>query len=368
MKKILILANHDVGLYNFRMELIERLISEGFEVHFSVPVGSKVPLIEALGAKFYPVSLNRRGKNPVQDWSLFRYYMGLIRRIRPVAVLTYTAKPNIYGGLACAMLRVKQLANITGLGSELHGNGKVAVLLRWLYRIGLGGAKTVFFQNEWDLSYFTGNGLVAQQEAVVLPGSGVNLDRFAPRPGKGFSPAGQARFLFISRIMQDKGIEEFLDAVLSVKRAYPDSCFAILGFYEGDTYQSRIQDLLRDGILESVFFSEDTRVQMADADCVVHPSWHEGMSNVLLEAAASGIPVICSDIPGCQEAVIDGVSGLLHQVRRQESLEDAMKRFIVLSAVEKQAMGLAGRRHAEARFDRQKVVEAYVSRLRELGC
>lgn len=364
MDKILILANHDVGLYNFRLELIQLLIQEGYEVHFSVPMGSKVSLIVETGAIHHPTVMNRRGKNPVQDLGLLWHYIGLIKRIRPAAVLTYTAKPNIYGGMACAMLRVKQLANITGLGSELHGNGKAAVLLRRLYRTGLRQAKTVFFQNERDLAYFTEHGLLAGQEAVVLPGSGVNLDRFALFPGKAFSPAGRARFLFISRIMQDKGIEEFLGAACSIKRAYPDSRFTILGFFEGEAFRSRIQELLGDGVLEAVLFSEDTRVQMTQADCVVHPSWHEGMSNVLLEAAASGLPVICSDIPGCHEAVVDGASGLLHPVKSEEALAACMMRYIAYPAAEKQAMGLAGRRHMEALFDRQVVIECYMKRLR----
>lgn len=363
MKKILILANHDVGLYNFRMELIERLIREGFEVHFSVPDGSKVSLIEAVGAVFHPTSLNRRGKNPLQDLGLLWFYVRLIRHIRPGVVLTYTAKPNIYGGMACKMLRVPQLANITGLGSELHGNGKAAVLLRHLYRVGLKRAKTVFFQNVRDRDYFTENRLLFNQDTVVLPGSGVNLERFNPLEEKTFSSAGKASFLFISRIMKDKGIEEFLDAACRVKAEYPACTFTILGFHEGDTYKVRIEKLLEEGVLKSVSFSEDTRLQMADADCVVLPSWHEGMSNVLLEASASGLPIITNDIPGCREAVVEGVSGLLCVAKDTASLVDNLERFVRLSSEEKETMGEAGRRLMEERFDRNRVIEAYVEHI-----
>lgn len=392
MRKILILANHDVGLYNFRAELVERLIHEGFDVHFSVPFGNKVPLLEEIGAIWHPVAMNRRGKNPAQDLKLLRYYFLLIRKVRPIIVLTYTAKPNIYGGLACQIAGVPQLANITGLGSELHGNGKAAKLIRWLYRVGLKKAKGIFFQNEANRAYFVENGLVSKdmlrrsckkvsdnheklpgfdaqrktqnaQRLITLPGSGVNTDRFKPCTDKSFSDTGTARFLFISRIMQDKGIGEFLAAAENVKAQYPGCSFQILGFYESDAYKVQIESLLKRGVLDGVSFSEDTRIEMAKADCVVLPSWHEGMSNVLLEAAASGLPIITSDIPGCREAVIDDVSGYLCNKKDIGSLTAQMIRFVSLDSEAKSLMGQAGRQLMLARFDRNIVIEAYISEL-----
>lgn len=373
MKKILILANHDMGLYNFRFELIQHLIQQGFEVHFSVPVGSKVPLLEGLSAIYHPTEMNRRGKNLFQDISLFTFYLKLIRSLKPVVILSYTAKPNIYGGIASSVLGVPQLANITGLGSELQGNGKSANLLRYLYRIGLRKTRAVFFQNSSNMKYFMEHGLLNAkpltkntQRPVTLPGSGVNTDRFKPLEGKVFSDTGSARFLFISRIMQDKGIEEFIAAAKSVKVQYPACQFDILGFYESDTYRKEIESLQKQGVIHSVMLSEDTRIQMADADCVVLPSYHEGMSNVLLEAASSGLSVIATDIPGCREAVLDGVSGYLCVKKDAESLGQQMVRLISRSADEKCAMGLAGRKLMVEQFDRRVVIAAYMREIQEI--
>lgn len=366
MKSVLILANHDVGLYNFRAELIERLIREGIDVRFSVPFGEKVILLEQLGAVYHPVELNRRGKNPLQDLRLLAYYLKLIRSVKPCAVLTYTAKPNIYGGLACRMMDVPQLANITGLGSELQQNGGTAKLLRFLYWVGLHKAQRVFFQNETNHWYFLSHGLANASQAAILPGSGVNTERYRLLKGKTFSDTGSARFLYISRIMRDKGIKELLTAAVGIKAQHPETRFELLGFYESDEYRSEIESLQNQGIIDAVTFSSDTRIQMRDADCVVLPSYHEGMSNVLLEAAASGIPVITTDIPGCREAVVDGLSGYLCNVKDAEDLQAKMEQFIGLTAEEKAAMGIAGRKLMVERFDRNIVIDAYLQSIHEV--
>ncbi len=373
MKSVLILANHDVGLYNFRAELIEQLIQQGFDVHFSVPFGEKVHLIEKMGAIYHPAVINRRGRNPLQDLALFFHYLGLIRSLRPSAVLTYTAKANIYGGMACRITGVSQLANITGLGSELSRDGRVASLLRWLYRVGLSKSHTIFFQNESNKLYFLQRGLInaratgaGRPQVMVLPGSGVDVERFRPDPHKEFSDIGKARFLFISRIMKDKGIEEFLDASEKVKRLFPESQMDILGFYESEEYRKRVETLQAQGVIGDVIFSDDTRVEMHQADCVVLPSYHEGMSNVLLEAAASGLPIITSDIPGCREAVIDGCSGYLSEVRDANQLQDRMIRIIHQNSAAKQAMGTAGRKWMMEKFDRNQVIDAYMKCLENI--
>lgn len=373
MKKILILANHDMGLYNFRIELIERLILEGYDVHFSVPIGEKVPLIEKTGSVYHPTRINRRGKNVVQDGLLLLFYLRLIRSLKPAIVLTYTAKPNIYGGFACQVTGAAQLANITGLGSELQEKGKAEGLLRRLYRTGLRRAKVVFFQNDANLAYFREHNLLnthqmadKTQQHVVLPGSGVNLDKYKPCEGKQFETQGVARFLFVGRIMKDKGIEEFLTAAKQIRKEFPLARFDILGFYEADEYKEQIEALIAGGIINSAALSEDTRVQMGNADCVVLPSWHEGMSNVLLEAAASGLPVITVNIPGCREAVIDGVTGYLCKPRDADHLSRQMKRFILHDAYEKQQMGSAGRQLMLERFDRNVVIRAYLACIEDI--
>lgn len=373
MVKILILANHDIGLYNFRAELLQRLIDEGYSVHFSVPSGKRVPLIEAMGAVYHKTRINRRGKNPFQDMALLACYLKLIIHLRPAAVLTYTAKPNTYGGIACRLTRVPHLANITGLGSELHRKGYMARIMGWLYRVSLRTTRVIFFQNNSDLEYFIDQKIINQNISLnnspklhVLPGSGVNLERFTPDPAKQFSDTGMARFLFIGRIMKDKGIAEFLEAVEVIKSRYPSTQFEILGFYESEAFKFQIESMQNQGLIQSVILSEDIRRQLKTTDCVVLPSHHEGMSNVILEAASSGVPVITTDIPGCREAIINGETGYLCVARNAGHLAEQMERFINLDSDSKRALGRGGRVLMEERFNRKIVIDAYLRELTSL--
>lgn len=364
MKKILIIGNNDVGLYNFRSELILRLIAGGLEVHFTVPYGEKVELIKDMGAIYYPIDLNRRGTSMKEDFQSMCEYKKLITAVCPAVILTYTIKPNIYAGLAARGLKIPCIATVTGLGTALQGGGFKTNLLKKLYKWGIRRNQHVFFQNELNKSFFMENGMVQKDRIVVVPGSGVNTVHFTP-PTITAGKSG-VRFLYIARVMRDKGIEEYLLAAQNVKREHPNAIFQILGYYDEDCYREQVEKLVRDGIIEYLGVSNDTRIQMAQADCIVLPSYHEGMSNVLLEGASFGLPLITTNINGCKEAVDDGTTGYLCQPKDVESLTAAMERFLSQTPEERKAMGLQGREKMLREFDRQIVIHQYMDRIEAL--
>ncbi|MCC8104209.1 MAG: glycosyltransferase family 4 protein [Clostridiales bacterium] len=358
-KKILILANSDGGLYRFRGMLIEALLKLGYEIHISVPDGECIPLFTDMGCRFIDTPVDRRGLNPKTDMALLRMYVGIVSRVEPDLVITYTIKPNIYGGIVCRRRGIPCAANITGMGAVFQKRGPLRAFVTLLYRAALKNAKVVFFENGEDRKTFERRGICTGEQSHVLHGAGVDLAYFqyAAYP----ADDGPVHFLFAGRVMKEKGMDEMFEAMRRLRASGEDCVLDVLGDYEED-YSSAIRQHERDGWLNYYGYQKDVRPFIRRAHCFVLPSWHEGMANVNLECAASGRPVITSDIPGCREAVVDGVSGLLCESKNADSLYAAMKRFLGLSRGEKEAMGKAGRRHAEAEFDKRKVVEE------TLGC
>lgn len=358
---VLILGNSDSGLYDFRKELLEALLQNGYEVHVSVPDTGYVQRLEALGCIYIPTQMERRGMNPMKDFKLFRFYMHLLGKIRPAAVLTYTIKPNIYGGLACRLKGYPYLVNITGLGTALEHGGLLQKMLVLLYRTALKKAKCVFFQNERNLNFMKEKGCIGKRAVTrIIPGSGVNLEAHEPMP---YIKNEEVHFLSIMRIMKDKGIEELMEAAEAIHEEYPHAMFDLLGGYEEETkniYEPRLEDLQRRGIIQYYGYRDDVPVFLEKCQALVNPSYSEGMSNVLLEAAATGRPVLASDIAGCRETFENGVGGFTFQVKDADSLKEALKKFLALSDEEKEAMGKAARAYVETRFDRKQVVDIYL--------
>ncbi|HSK67851.1 MAG TPA: glycosyltransferase family 4 protein [Candidatus Limnocylindria bacterium] len=361
--RVLVLANNDVGLWRFRRELLEALVGAGHEVHVSLPQGRLVPEITGLGCRFIPTEVDRRGMNPLKDLRLLARYRGMLREVRPGAVLTYTVKPNVYGGLAARMLGVPQVANVTGLGTAVEGGGPLGRLVLLLYRVGLARARRVFFQNRRDMEFLQGKGAVRAPSALV-PGSGVNLRAHSPMP---YPDAGDGvRFLFIGRLMRSKGVEELLAAFREVKARHPDASLTLIGEPdEGDGQRFRDMDARGEAIY--LGYRPDIHEQIARSHCVVLPSWHEGMANTLLEAAATARPVIASRVPGCLETFDEGVTGLGCGAKDAPGLRDAMLAFIAMPQADRARMGEAGRRKMEAEFDRGIVVDAYLREIDSIG-
>lgn len=359
-KKVLFLVNHDVVIYNFRLELVERLINEGYEVHISTPIGDHTSELKSLGAHIHEISFDRHGMNPSDELKIIRCYIKLMKNIRPSIVLTYTIKCNIYGGIASKIFNIPFCANITGLGTAIGGGGKKEEVILKLYRIGLKGAQKVFFQNKSNRDYMVKKGLVSSPY-TVLPGSGVNLKRHCYEP---YPTEDDAIIIsYIGRIMKDKGIDELLEAAIKIKRKFPKVCFRLIGFFD-DEYEDRIKQVVSQGIIEYIPQQRDIHPWIAKSHAIIMPSYHEGMNNVLLEAAATGRPVLASKIAGCEETFVEGVSGLGFEPHSSKSIVASVRKFMKLSFDEKETMGKNGREKMIREFDRSIVVDEYMKEVK----
>ena len=353
MKKILILTNHSFMLWQFRRELIAALMEQGNSIVIGTPFGDRMEDFRNLGIKMIDTPLHRRGINPVEDAGLLIRYFRILRSEKPDLVITYSIKPNIYAGIACRMLGIPYCANVQGLGTAFQKKS-IAALVTFLYRTALKRAKTVFFENTANAELFAQKGIVPAQKQCVLNGAGINLEFYPTQPYPETEPV---HFLYLGRLMKEKGIGELFDAAKQLHEEGLSFHLDLVGFYE-DEYREAAARLEQLGIATFHGFQPDPRPYYGASHCVVLPSYHEGMSNVLLEAAATGRPVITSDIPGCREAVIPGETGLLCKAQDTKSLQNAMKQFLSLPLSQQAQMGRAGHDYIESRFDKKSVVEA----------
>ena len=361
---VLILANSAPGLLSFRQEVVQALLRNNCKVVVSVPNDSACKEIEQMGCNVIPTIIERHGKNPLKDIRLMRFYQQLIDKVSPNCVLTYTIKPNIYGGMAAVSRKVSYIVNITGLGTAVEHSGILQCITLLLYRFALRRVNCVFFQNEANRSFFAKYHIGIGKHRLI-PGSGVNLSYFVPFPYP--QENEPIRFNFISRLMKQKGIEEYFAVARYFRGQRDDVEFHVLGGCE-ENYIGELEQLQREGIIIYHGQQKDVRPFIGQSQCLIHPTYYpEGMSNVILESAASARPVIATCRPGCMEAVDDGVTGFLFPERDTEALIDCVKRFLALSNDERKRMGLAARRKMEREFDRQMVVDAYVDEITKIG-
>lgn len=357
--RILILSNSFVGLYSFRKEVIQRFRDLGWDIYISSPIKdmeSKVVWFKNIGCHIIDTRFDRQGINPFSDIKLMMYYRRLIKQVKADFVLSYTIKPNLYGGLAAAFCKVPQIANVTGLGAAVEYPGLLQKITILLYRICLRKTHLVFFQNEANRQFCLQHDMVKGKNRL-LPGSGVNLSYHALKPyPKEDEPV---RFLFISRIRREKGIDEFLAAAEVIRKENQKTEFHILGECEGD-YEERLQNMTKNDIVVYHGAQSDVRPFIERAACLIHPSFYpEGMSNVMLEACATGRPVISTDRPGCGEIIDDGKTGLIVRQKDADDLIAKIRNFLSLPYYERKEMGLAARKKVEREFDRSIVVRAY---------
>jgi len=351
------LVNRDFVLYNFRFELVERLLQEKYEVYICLPYGDKVDLMVRAGCKFIPVEIDKRGTNPVKDFFLINAYRKIFREYKPDMILMYTTKVDIYGGIVAGKLGIPYLMNISGLGTALEYKSLLQKMMLVLYKMAAKNAKCVFFQNEENQKFFHIHRLYGGKEKL-LPGSGVNLDkwRWMEYPDE----SGGIHFLFIARVIKEKGIEEYLAMAKKIKGEYPYTVFHVLGPCDGD-YKEILRKYEELGIIYYHGMVQDTREYLKFAHCTVHPSYYpEGMSNVCLESASCGRAVITTNRSGCRETVEDGVTGYIVEEKNTEQLIDTVRRFILLDFEQRKNMGFMGRKKMEAEFDRQIVVGEYL--------
>lgn len=362
--KVLILANYMMGLMSFRRELLIALRENGYDVVVSAPYDKKYDgQLEAMGCRFVETNVDRRGINPIKDMSLVMAYRKLMKKERPDVVLSYTIKPNLYGGLACQLAGIPQIVNITGLGTAVENPGMLQKVIIGMYKVCMRKIQVMFFQNTANKNFCKDHRMISGR-AELLPGSGVNLDRFTFEP----MPEGDVViFIAIGRAMTQKGTGEYLDMAEKVKREYPNTEFHVLGACDDGDYKERIERLHNAGIIVYDGVTSDVRPFLKNVHCTVHASYYpEGMSNVLLESCASGRAIITTGRPGCGEIVEDGRNGFLCRAQDVENLCEQVRKFIRLSTDERAAMGKAAREKVEREFDRQIVVNKYLTEIEKL--
>jgi glycosyltransferase involved in cell wall biosynthesis len=368
-KTIVVCANLAWNLVNFRGGLIEALRSKGFRIVAAAPPDPAMEArLAAMGCEFVPVAIDASGISPWRDLHTIGSFAALIRKHRPSAWLSWTIKPNTYGAFVAARHGVPAFPNVSGLGTAFIRRSPLTAIARQLYRTGFRRAPAVLFQNPADRDLFVGQRLVRPGQARLLPGSGIDTAHFASA-----SPARPAprRFVMLARLVADKGVREYVAAARRIRAQWPDARFRLIGPAEVANRTAIPRDELERWIAEgAIDYSEplaDVRPAIEEADFVVLPSYREGMSRVLLEAAAMGRPIVTTDVPGCRDVVTDGVNGYLCEPRSAEALAAALDRAAQAGDAEWAAMARAGRARAETEFSQDRVNALYLEALGEAG-
>lgn len=368
---IALLTNDSDDIYCFRKELIESIIDAGYEMLISCPYGEKFELMTHLEYRYDDPVIDRRGTNIVADLKLFIHYFRLFAKNKPSVVLTYTAKPNVYAGLAAFLLRIPVIANVTGFGSVLKEGGFKQKLIMSLFRFAYRRAVCVMFQNSTNMKLAEKNGMV-KGEHKLIPGSGVNTDRYPlqPYPDGGNGKDGEkVVFNYIGRILHDKGVDDYMEAAKRIKAEYPNTEFNMLGFIEPTEmhYKDILAELEEKDIVKYRGSLKDIKPFVTASHATIHPSTYgEGMSNVLLESASSGRPIISTDNPGCQETFIDGETGFIYHGGDVDALCEQIKKFLAMPNGERKSMGEKGREYIKSNFSRDIVIKAYLEKINSL--
>jgi len=367
--RILLTGNTCFKIANFREGLVRALQAQGHEVLVLAPADAYRPKLEAMGCQVHDLPMDRNGTSPLAELRLLTRIFGFLRRERPDFVFGYTIKNNIYAGLACRVLGIPFIPNVTGLGPAFNGEGMLNRVIRGMYRLAFARAQTVFFQNPDDRDAFLSAKLVTKDRAQLLPGSGVDLAAFKAQPMPVETDGDGVVFLLVARLLWDKGVGLYVEAAQRLREAHPQAQFQLLGPVDDASRSAipriQIDDWHKQGFITYLGETQDVRPALAAAHCIVLPSWYrEGTPRILLEAAATGRPVITTDMPGCRDAVNDGVTGFLCAPRSADPLVSAMERFVSLSSKARQAMGRAARQRAEIQFDEAIVIDAYLLQLK----
>ena len=354
--------NSIISLINFRKELIHTLIEKNYEVYFTVPESKENQQVKELlnmGTKYVQNSINGRSINPFFELKTLFQLKKIVQNIKPDIILSFTIKPNIYGSYVAKKCKIPIIINITGLGSGFN-NAYTKILVEKMYKYACKNAFCIFFQNEANYNYFIENKIAKKDKSKIVPGSGVNLEKF--KPMEKTKEDGIVRFLFIGRIMKEKGIEEYLKAAEYITNKYSNVEFQILGPFEEEKYKEIILNH-KNSKIKYLGVSYDVRNEIKEVDCIINPTYHEGMSNVLLEGAAMAKPLMASNIPGCREIIDNGVNGYLFEPKNEKNLIDTIEKFLTLNEIEKNKMGLASRQKVERTFDRNIIITAYLEEI-----
>ena len=348
-------------LCKFREELIDALIKD-YDISIAAKNTEYAERLKQKGCKMLDVCLSRRGTNPLKDIKYYKQLKRYARSEKPDLILTFNVKPNVYGGMIAQKLKIPYIANITGLGSGFQGNAIKRFIVSTLYKKGLKKCNLVFFQNEENLNAFKKQKLIADNYQLIN-GSGVNLKKFSY--SKYPDDSGGIKILFLGRVMSEKGAGEYLQAAQYYAQNEKVKFF-VAGDVEDKDYEEKLKKLQEQGVIDYLGFVENSKKLIEEMHLIVLPSYHEGMANVLLEAAACGRPVIATNMAGCKEAVIDGKSGYLINKQDAVDLVEKLNAFLGLPHIKKIEMGKAGRQHIEQNFNREKIVEVYKQNIEKI--
>ncbi len=363
---IALLTNNDDDIYCFRKELIEAIISSGYEVLISCPDGPKFELMRNIPFIHDKLFIDRRGTNPLADFKLLLHYKKLFMQYRPIVVLTYTAKPNVYGSIAANSLGIPVINNVTGFGSVLNMSGLKRRVITALFKYAYRRSACIMFQNATNMQLAKDQGMVSG-ECRLIPGSGVDTDRYPlqeyPEGGNGIT-GPTVVFNYIGRILHDKGVDDYIEIAKRIRNKYPATEFNMLGFIE-PTEESHYGPLLKkldaQGIIKYRGSQNDVKPFITRSHAIIHPSTYgEGMSNVLLENASSGRFLITTDNPGCKETVEDNVTGYIYGGGDVNALEIKIVNFLALKNEVRKEMGIKGRERVKRDFSRQIVINSYL--------
>jgi glycosyltransferase involved in cell wall biosynthesis len=365
----MITANAAWNIWNFRRPIVESLLAAGHRVTILAPADEMLPNLQGLGCTVVPLKMDVRGLNPVADLALLLRFRAILRDMRPDAVLSFTIKNNVFGGLAARLAGVPFVPNVTGLGTAFLSGWLLQRVAETLYRAAFRALPVVFFENEDDRGLFEARGMLRPGQAWVLPGTGIDLIHYAAAPMPAHPPEAPV-FLMVARLLRDKGVIEYVEAARRIRAEYPQARFQLLGpaGVQNRTaiHLDEVQGWVEEGIIDYLGTLTDVRPVLEAADCVVLPSYREGAPRTLMEASAMARPVIATDVAGCRAVVDADVTGFMCQPRDATSLADAMRRFLGLSSQERAEMGAAGRRKIERAFDEKLVLAAYHQALQDV--
>jgi glycosyltransferase involved in cell wall biosynthesis len=348
------------------------LRERGYRIVILAPRDPYAEKLVQEGAQFWDIPMEAKGKNPLRELGLLFRYWDAYRKIRPLAALHYTIKPDLYGSIAARFLHIPVINNVTGLGTVFEKGGPLEILVRILYRFAFAKAQRIFFQNQDDYRLFIDHGLVRKAQTDILPGSGVDIQRFVPEEFPPIKTDEPFIFLFVGRLLKAKGVEDLIAAAPLVREKHPNATIVLLGKRDDRDPTSADPKLLDRGIGEKLVeyggIVDDVKPWLTKAHCVVLPSYYrEGIPRSLLEAAAMGKPLIAADSVGTREPVINGENGFLCESRNPKDLAEKMIAMIELPPEKLREMGAASRRLAENRFDERIVLDKYIQNLEVLA-
>ena len=369
--KVIIITNSIWYTVNFRLNLAKKLKENGFDIIAAAPSGTgNESLLKELGVQFVHLPVDGKGANPLFDLIYFLRLLKVLYTHRPSICLSFTIKPNIYGGLACKILGVRSVHNISGLGTTFIKTNWITGIVKGLYKISLKFSTKVFFQNVEDLELFVNTGLVEKNITELLPGSGVDTEWFAPIDTK-YSKNVPFRFLLSARLLWDKGVGEYVEAARLLHSESRSCEFQLLGFtdFANRTAISKkdIQQWEQEGVIKFLGSADDVRPFIANADCIVLPSYREGTPRALLEAASMCKPIITTNSIGCYNTIEDGVTGLLCNARDHFELAEKMRQMCSLSRSMRIRMGRKGREKMIKEYSEAFVLNKYIAHVKYLS-